>query len=65
MIQQIASASEQQSATAEELSISVDGVASISATSASEAQKSAHAAEQLVEQAHELNKIVSSFKLTM
>lgn len=63
MIQQIATAAEQQSVTAEELSRNVDSVAGISQTSAAEAKKSADVAEQLNQQAFELNEIVSRFKL--
>ncbi|MCB2230839.1 methyl-accepting chemotaxis protein [bacterium] len=65
MIRQIASASVQQTDAAEQMSQSVQLIASNSESAAEGANQSAAAAEQLNRQADGLEKIVSQFKLTV
>ncbi len=64
MIQQIATASEQQSVAAEEISKNIEQVASATRESAAGSQQAASAAEQLNRNAESLKGIVSKFKLT-
>jgi len=62
MIQQIATATEEQSSAAEQISKNVENVTSIARESATGAQQSAAAAEELSRQAEELKKMVARFK---
>jgi methyl-accepting chemotaxis protein len=63
MIQQIASASEEQSSAAEQISRNIESVASITKETASGAQQSAAAAEELNRQAEGLKLMVGQFQL--
>jgi methyl-accepting chemotaxis protein len=63
MIQQIATASEQQSSTAEEISKSVDSISAVTSQSATGAEQMASATEQLTKQTEALKNIVAQFKL--
>jgi methyl-accepting chemotaxis protein len=63
MIQQIATATEEQSAAAEQISKNVENVSSIARESATGAEQSAAAAEQLNRQAESLQQIVAQFKV--
>jgi methyl-accepting chemotaxis protein len=63
MIQQIATASEEQSSAAEEISKRVDGIANVTKESSNGAQQAAVAAEELSRQADGLQNLVSQFKV--
>jgi len=63
MIQQIASATAEQSSAAEEISRTIEHVASISRESSVGAEQSAAAAEELNRQAESLRQMVSSFRI--
>ncbi len=63
MIQQIATAAEEQSAAAEEISRNVDQIASVTQDTAKGASESAFASEDLNKQAEGLSRIVSEFKV--
>jgi methyl-accepting chemotaxis protein len=63
MIQQIATASEEQSAAAEEISKNVEHISSVTKETATGAEQSASAAEQLNRQAEGLKTMVSRFKV--
>ncbi len=63
MIQQIATAAEEQSAAAEQISKNVEGVASITKETASGAEQSAAAAEELNRQADGMQQMVARFKI--
>lgn len=65
MIQQIATASEEQSAAAEQISKNIEAVTSIARESASGAQQSAAAAEELNRQAEGMRQMVAQFKINM
>ena len=64
MIQQIATATGEQSGAAEQISKNVENVSSIARGSADGAQQSAAAAEQLNRQAEGMQRMVAQFKLT-
>jgi methyl-accepting chemotaxis protein len=63
MIQQIATAAEEQSAASEEIARSVEGIAKVTKENATGVEQSAAAAEQLNRQAEGLQKMVSRFKV--
>jgi methyl-accepting chemotaxis protein len=63
MITQIATAAEQQSAAAEEISKNIESVTAITRETAKGVQESAAAAEELNRQAESLQKMVSEFKV--
>ncbi len=63
MIRQIATASEQQSTAAEQISKNVENVTAITKETATGAQQSAAAAEELNRQAEGMQKMVSQFRL--
>ncbi len=63
MIQQIATATEEQSSAAEQISKNVENVSSIALESAKGAEQSAAAAEQLNRQAEGMQQMVASFKV--
>ena len=63
MIEQIATASDEQSAAAEQISGNVGNIASVSKQSAESAEQMAATAEQLNRQTDNLNELVSRFKL--
>jgi methyl-accepting chemotaxis protein len=63
MIQQIATASEEQSAAAEQISKNVEHISSVTKETAAGAEQSASAAEQLNRQAEGLKNIVGRFQL--
>ncbi len=63
MIQQIAAASEEQSAASEQISRSIDGILSVTKETANGAEQSAAAAEELSAQAEGLKNIVAKFKV--
>jgi methyl-accepting chemotaxis protein len=63
MIQQIASAAEEQSTAAEEISRNVDQIANVTQETAKGASESAFASEDLNKQAEGLTRIVSEFKV--
>lgn len=63
MIEQIASAAEQQSAAAEQIARNIGDVAAVTEESAKSAEQSATAADELNRQAEALHKIVNSFKV--
>ncbi len=63
MIQQIATAAEEQSAAAEEISRNVDQIANVTQETAKGASESAFASEDLSKQAEGLTRIVSEFKV--
>jgi len=65
MIQQIATASEEQSTAAEQISRNVEQVASITKETATGAEQSATAAEQLSHQAEGLKSMVGQFKVNV
>ncbi|MBD3332522.1 HAMP domain-containing protein [candidate division GN15 bacterium] len=62
MIQQIATASEQQSAAANEVSSNVEEISKVTDNTATGARQSAEAAAELSKQAEELNAIVADFR---
>jgi len=62
MIQQIATASEEQSAAAETISQNIEQIASVTRETSAGAEQSATSAEQLSEQADALQKIVNQFR---
>lgn len=64
MIRQIATATEEQSSAAEQISRNIDGVASIARETSTGAEQSAAAAEQLNRQAEGLKTIVGQFKIS-
>jgi methyl-accepting chemotaxis protein len=64
MIQQIATASEEQSSAAEQISKNVEVVSGIARESATGAQQSAAAAEELNRQADAMRQIVATFKVS-
>ncbi len=63
MVQHIAAAAEQQSATSEEISSTVESVANVSKETAESAEESSNASRQLTELAIELQNLVGGFKL--
>ena len=63
MIQQIATAAEEQSAASEEIARSVEGIARVTKENATGVEQSAAAAEQLNRQAEGLQKMVGRFKV--
>jgi methyl-accepting chemotaxis protein len=63
MIQQIATAAEEQSAASEQIARSVEGIARVTKENATGVEQSAAAAEQLNRQAEGLQKMVSRFKV--
>jgi methyl-accepting chemotaxis protein len=63
MIQQIATASEEQSTAAEQISKNVENVASVAKESATGAEQAAAAAEELNRNAEGLKQIVAQFKV--
>jgi methyl-accepting chemotaxis protein len=63
MIQQVATAGEQQSAAAEEIARSVDGIAQVTKQSTIGAEQSASAAEELNHQAEGMQQMVSRFRV--
>jgi methyl-accepting chemotaxis protein len=63
MIQQLATAAEEQSAASEQIARSVDGIARVTKENAKGVEQSAAAAEQLNRQAEGLQKMVSRFKV--
>ena len=63
MIQQIATASEEQSAAAEQISKNIEHVSSVTKETATGAEQSAAAAEELNRQAEGLQQMVSQFKV--
>jgi len=63
MIQQIATATEEQSSAAEQISKNVENVTSIARESATGAQQSAAAAEELNRQAEGMQKMVAQFRI--
>jgi methyl-accepting chemotaxis protein len=63
MIQQIATASEEQSAAAEQISKNVESISAITQETANGAQQSASAAEQMNRQAEGLKEMVSQFRI--
>jgi methyl-accepting chemotaxis protein len=63
MIQQIATATEEQSAAAEQISKNVEHISSVTKETATGAEQSATAAEELNRQAEGLQQMVSKFKL--
>ncbi|GEM_PF-273360 len=64
MIQQIATAAEEQSAASEEIARSVEGIARVTKENATGVEQSAAAAEQLNRQAEGLRMMVMQFKVT-
>lgn len=64
MIQQIASASTEQSAASEQIARNVEAIAKVTKENATGVEQAAAAAEQLSRQAEGLNQMVSRFKLT-
>ncbi len=62
MIQQIATAAEEQSAASEQIARSVEGIARVTKENATGVEQSAAAAEQLNRQAEGMRKMVSRFK---
>jgi methyl-accepting chemotaxis protein len=64
MIQQIATASEEQSAAAEQISKNVESISAITQETANGAQQSAAAAEQMNRQAEGLQEMVTRFKVS-
>jgi len=64
MIQQIATAAEEQSAASEEIARSVEGIARVTKENATGVEQSAAAAEQLNRQAEGLRTMVASFKVS-
>ncbi len=63
MIKQIATASEQQSSAADDISKKIESIAGVTAETAKGAEQSAHASQALHEQAEELQSIVEKFTL--
>lgn len=64
MIQQIATASEEQSTAAEQISKNIENVSSVTKETATGAEQSAAAAEELNRQAEGLKEMVAQFKIT-
>ena len=64
MIQQIASAAEQQSAASEQIARNVESIANVTRENSSGVEQSASAAEQLNRQAEGLKAMVSKFRIT-
>lgn len=62
IINQVATASEQQSATAEEISKNIEGINTVTQESSAGVQQIAHAAEDLNQLTHNLQQLVSQFK---